>query len=275
MAYFSLHAYDADVWIPGFAGLNQADIGLNPDIRFAATAENVETPHGVLQPQAATQEIICENVTHGGTHSDYFGSRIETMASFYRRWYTGSGDKTWYICCSGGHFYQKQKGNDVPWEEIELPSGVSAFQSSVWSWVTYEINPQNSTDTIDVLLLSNNLDGMIMIVPPDRPSTWGDYQTRTWEYMADMTWADVVSPKWHIQAIATRGMKSGVIERFKERIWATDIPNDPDMLVYSATYDPTDWRLYSDDPDPQDPYQTEGQPEDGSGDILQPTWDGD
>ena len=52
MAYFSLHAYDADVWLQEFKGINQADAEINADPRFAVEAENVETPLGVLQPHA-------------------------------------------------------------------------------------------------------------------------------------------------------------------------------------------------------------------------------
>jgi hypothetical protein len=57
VAYFSLHSYDADVWISEFRGLNQSDTGLNPNPVYAAIAENVETPNGVLQPQAACPEL--------------------------------------------------------------------------------------------------------------------------------------------------------------------------------------------------------------------------
>ena len=58
-------------------------------------------------------------------------------------------------------------------------------------------------------------------------------------------------------------------------IWGSGIIGDPDMLVYSAPYDPFDWKARSLNPDQEDPWQAEGQPEDGAGDILQPTWDGD
>ena len=49
MSYFSLHAYDADVWIREFRGLNQADPSMNPDIRFATEATNVETPQPLVE----------------------------------------------------------------------------------------------------------------------------------------------------------------------------------------------------------------------------------
>jgi hypothetical protein len=252
MGFVSVRAYDADVFIPAFKGLNQADILMNPDLRFSAEAENIETPNGVLQPQASCEQSIGN-----------FTERVETLASFHRRWYTGNGSKDWYVCCSGGKFYQRQAGTKTDWFEMELPSGVSAYQSSEWSWVTYEINPENSTDTVDVLLMSNAKDGMIMVIPPDRPSTWGDWKAQNWTYMANMTWMEANTNKWHIVPVPTAGKLFGVIERYGERIWGGDIAGEPDMLMYSAPYDPTDWSINSE------------IPEDGAGDILQPSWDGD
>lgn len=252
MGNISMHAYDADVWINRFAGLNQADILMNPNTNFAAEAENVETPNGVLQPQAECPQSIG------------LGSRIETLATFHRRWYAGQGSHDWYVCCSGGKFYQRQAGSNSPWMEIELPSGVTAYGSSTWSWVTYEINPDNSENTIDVLVMSNAVDGMIMIIPPDRPFTWGDAKEQTWGYEKNSSWETMFSTRWEIDdTIDTKGKKFGIIERYEERIWGTAIDDDPDMLMYSAPYDPTDWA------------QNSEIPEAGAGSIQVPTWDGD
>lgn len=57
--------------------------------------------------------------------------------------------------------------------------------------------------------------------------------------------------------------KFGVLARYNERVWGAGIKDDPDMLVYSVPYDPFDWS------------QNDEFPEDGAGDIQQPTWDGD
>ena len=232
MAYFSLHAYDADVWIPSFAGLSQAE-DIASDLRFAMEAENVETPRGVLQPMAATEVL------------DYtFDAKIETLASFHRRWYTGSGSKDWLVVASGGKLFYKQEGATT-WSQLPYPTGTSSWQSNVWSFVNYEINPVGSTSSVDVLLMSNEKDGMIMVVPPYT--------------------ATVSNPNWKIEKINTQGKKFGVIERYAERIWGGAIPEDPDMLMYSRPYDPTDWTAAG----------SAEQPEDGAGDILQPSWDGD
>ena len=251
MAYFSLHAYDADVWLPEFKGLRQQDESLNTDIRFATEVLNVETPNGVLQPHAGYTAV-----------GDTFANKVETIARFYRRWYDGVGSKYWMVCATGGKLFYHQEGSDVGWLEIPMPTGVASFASNVWSWCTYEINVDGVDHPIDVMLMSNPGDGMVMVEPPDKPKTWGDIDDLTWDAVDEMTWEEVLSAVWSIEQVETP-KKFGVIERFAERIWGGAIPGDPDMLVYSAPYDPTDWEA-----NPE-------IPEDGAGSIQQPTWDGD
>ena len=250
-SYFSLHAYDANVWLRAFKGIAQ-DESMNPDIRYAAEAENVETPAGVLQPHAAYELL-----------SSTFQTRIETLSKFHRRWYSGNGSKDWMVCATGGKLYHLQEGENVDWQQIRQPDGISSFQSNVWSWVTYETNVEGVDHPVDVILMSNAKDGMIMVVPPDRPSIWDDWTELTWNTANAGTWSDVQSPTWTIRTIDTQGNKFGVIERFAERIWGGAIDGDPDKLVYSAPYDPTDWEA------------NEEIPEDGAGDVMQPSWDGD
>lgn len=261
MADFALHAYDADVWLRGFRGLNQADIGMNPDLRFATEEYNVETPHGVLQPQAAMSFM-----------QGSFESRVETLAAFHRRWYQGAGSKNWYVCAAGGKLYQRQEGDNALWEEIGMPEGVSSFACDVWSWVTYEINPPGVDYTVDVILISNAQDGMYMVIPPDTPTTWNTLKSKTWGTVNADTWGETVSEKWTIEVVDTRNnpeddtepmKKFGVIERYAERIWGTAVPGEPDTLYYSAPYDPTDWAGDT------------VTPEDGAGEVKQPSWDGD
>ena len=233
MAYFSLNAYDADIYLNSFMGLQQYGDGMNGDIRYAVEAENMETPAGVLQPQAAPVVL-----------SFSFNQKIETMAHLYRRWYTGSGDKDVLFVATGGKLYYKPVSG-ATWTELAFPTGVTAYQSNVWSWASYEINPAGSSAPVDVMLMSNASDGMIMIVPPYT--------------------ATVSNPDWKAEAVDTQGKKFGVIERYAERIWGGAIPDDPDELMYSRPYDPTDWTAAG---------PTE-EPEDGAGSIQQPSWDGD
>ena len=109
MAQFRLNAYDADLYVPSFLGLRQNDIGLNPDMRFAAEAENVETPDGVLQPRAAISGKIRD-----------LPGKIETLMRFYRRHYTGTVSKYFLVAAVEGQLYWLKEGT-ISWGEITLP----------------------------------------------------------------------------------------------------------------------------------------------------------
>lgn len=61
----------------------------------------------------------------------------------------------------------------------------------------------------------------------------------------------------------TTPYKFGVITRYAERIWGGATPDEPDLLAYSKPFYPTDWAANTE------------IPEDGGGDIRQPSWDGD
>lgn len=223
MAGFNtIKAYDADAHIPEFRGLMQYGDGINQDPRYAVEAYNMETPAGVLQP-AASCTLLTPTLV----------KPIETLARLYRRWYTGPDSKELLIAASDGKLYYMLPGASE-WTQLEMPTGITSFNSNAWSWAAYETNPEGSEASVDVLLISNALDGMFMI----RSDT--------------MKVTAVDTPK-----------KFGVIERYSERIWGGAITDDPDMLVYSAPYDPTNWTA-----------DTE-IPEDGAGDIMQPSWDGD
>lgn len=216
----SLGTYDATITIPQFLGLNQYGDEIGGDSRYSPDAENIETIGGVLQPAALCTELTPQ-----------LDNPIETIAILFRRW--TSSDNEIMIAASGGKLYYMPVGGSA-WTQLAMPTGVSLFQSNVWSYASYEINPEGSQAPVDVLLISNAYDGMFMVR--------GD----------NLTIVPVETPK-----------KFGVIARYAERIWGGAIPEDPDMLVYSAPFDPTDW-----DADPE-------IPEDGAGDIQQPSWDGD
>ena len=224
MGYVALNAYDADLRIPEFRGLMQYGDGINADPRTASEAENVDTLGGVLQPSGAC--VMLNPSTD---------NPIETLASLYRRWYSGENEKTVLVAASDGQLYYMLEGGSS-WTLLDLPDGWGGvrYSSNVWSFVAYEINPEESEAPVDVLIMSNALDGMIYIR--------GD----------DLSVHTVETPK-----------KFGVITRYAERIWGGAIPDDPDMLVYSAPFDPTDWSANFE------------IPEDGAGDVMQPSWDGD
>ena len=270
MAYFSLHAYDADVWLPSFLGLRQIDETLNGDPRFATEVLNVETPNGVLQPHAGYDILP----------GDFGQNKAETLMRFYRRYYTGPGSKYWLVAAAGGKLWYKQEGTETEWQEI-IHSG-SAFTNNVWSWCTYEDNPVGVGHTIDVILMSNPDDGMIMLSPPDRFTTWGDIHDGTSGYKwgeicasnvttpthqaGSWAWGDVMSDKWTITFVYDADQNKqyfGVIERHAERIWAGAIKGYPDKVIWSAPYVATDWSPNAE------------IPENGSDENNIPSWDGD
>lgn len=226
--YVSLNAYDADVRIPQFLGLNQVEGDYSANPCYAVEAVNAYTKGGVLMPMERCKML-----------DGALPGKVETLARLHRRWYSGENEHDLLIAASGGQLYWSWPDGEE-WHQIPLPDDWEGdgYQSDVWSFVTYEINEGTSVltadDPIDVILLSNAKDGMICVR--------GD----------NMTAIRVETPK-----------KFGVITRYAERIWGGAIPDDPDMLVYSAPYDPFNWE------------QNNEIPEDGAGDVQQPSWDGD
>jgi hypothetical protein len=220
--YNNIRAYDATTQIPQFKGLMQYGDGIGGDVCYATEEKNMETMAGVLQPAAACQLLTPTTP-----------APIETLMGLHRRWYTGQESKDILIAASGGKLYSMHP-TDTAWTQLTMPTGVTSFSSNKWSFVTYEINPEGSEASVDVLLISNATDGMYMVR--------GD----------NLAVSAVETPK-----------NFGVIERYAERIWGGAITDDPDQLVYSAPFDPTDWDANVE------------IPEDGAGDINQPSWDGD
>ncbi len=160
---------------------------------------------------------------------------IRTLMRLHRRWHAQPDGHDVLVAASGGQLYWRLPGEDA-WQRIALPEGFAGegYRCDEWSCVAYEMSPEGADAPVDVLLLSNAQDGMLCLR--------GD----------SMTVSIVETPK-----------KFGVIARHAERIWGGAIADDPDMLAYSAPFDPFDWA------------QNDEFPEDGAGDVLQPSWDGD
>ncbi len=217
MATHFTGVYEVSMTIPRFRGINQQDGANNINPEYAAYAENCDTRGGVLRPARAPLEILSP-----------LPAPIGTLACFHRRYHMPPEEKDVLVAVAGGALYVRTMV-DQDWTEVK-----GGFLSDDWDYLTYEISREGDEAPVDVLLMSNALDGMICL--------FGD----------DFRIEPIPTPK-----------KFGVIGRHAERVWGTAIPDDPDMLVYSAPFDPFDWT------------QNDAIPEDGAGDVLQPTWDGD
>ena len=209
--------YETSVVIPSFSGLNQAGDGYNQTLRQAREMENVDTTSGMFRPMREGRQL-----PYGLPYP------IGTLACLSRRFGFPDNEKTVLVAMAGGNVYTRPLNKNEDWTVR-----YTGLSKDLNSYVTYEVNVEGH-DPIDVLLFSNNTDGMFCL--------YGD----------DL----------HVAAVTTP-YRFGVISRFNERIWGTDIIGAPESLVYSAPFDPFDWD------------QNDETPEDGGGEIMAPSWDGD
>jgi hypothetical protein len=164
---------------------------------------------------------------------------IGTLMALTRRYDTsGNADgSTFLVVAAGGALYTRSL------EETEWTKRYEGFTNDNFDFVTYEVNERNGEPTptpVDVLLFTNADDGMYCL------------------YSDDLSVGQVT-----IHPEGAEEVRFGIICRHAERIWGSGIKGDPDKLMYSAPYNPFDWE------------QNNEIPEDGAGDILQPSWDGD
>lgn len=232
----TINAYDADVRIPQFLGLKQYGDLMNGNPVYADHAANMNTKGGTLMPMAKPEAL------QGSL--DY---AIETLMMVNNRW----GDTSVLLVAASAGFIYVRGEDENAWRQVDMPEGIEQFSSSEWSWVDYEINLEDGS-THDVIIFTNLYDGMFMLDG------------------TDLTMKAVRTP-----------YRFRVIERRSERIWGAgcrseDGIDEPDLLCYSAPYDPEDWcqrdPSYPDDPEH---WKKPGQPEDGGGEIREPSWDGD
>lgn len=233
-----------DIKISSFQGLNQYGDDYNRDPRYAVLAKNVYTQGGILRPFAVCTDAF-ETEISANEHPFYYAlpAKIETLMVLYRRWTVPLGGlSTEFYAFAGGELYVHGINplgliDDKAWyciSSVTAPESPT-YGNNVFSCLNYELTPDATLR--DVLIVSNATDGMFYV----------DISGDSAAYVNAVT-----TPK-----------DFGVIARFNERIWGGAIATDPDMLVYSAPYDFTDWAADVD------------IPEDGGGDILLPTWDGD
>ena len=245
--------YETTVQIDSFSGFNQSvgDRGMN--LRFAVDGENFNTTGGLLRSMDDGREHIPAALP----------APIGTLMLLYRRFRASENDyfhnePEILIAVAGAKVYARplNKKGELFEEWHEIYNGI---KNDSFDYVTYEtskywtlngkrVDPKTkgaievtASDPIDVLIMTNADDGMFIV--------YGD-SLEVVPYKVQPSTTDVEK-------------KFGVLTRHAERIWGADIPDQPDMLMYSTPFDPLNWE------------QNDEYPEDGAGDIQQPSWDGD
>lgn len=252
----SSNSYETTVLIDSFSGFNQSSGDRGANMRYAIDGENFSTTGGLLRSMDGGQEHIPAELD----------APIGTLMLLYRRFRRSGNmfheDPEILIAVAGDKVYARplNKRGELFVEWHEIHSGIT---NDSFDYVTYEtseywtltgeatgprVSPAaegavkvTSNDPIDVLIMTNADDGMFIV--------YGDT-------------LEVVS--YTIKPSSTTVEKKfGVLTRHAERIWGAAIPDQPDMLMYSTPFEPLNWE------------QNNEYPEDGAGDIQQPSWDGD
>ena len=243
--------YQTTVQIDSFAGINQSTGERSMPMKYAVDGENFLTTGGLLQSMDGGQEHVPAALP----------APIGTLMLLFRRFRMNDvfhNEPELLIAAAGDKLYARplnSKGALLE-EWYEIYSGIT---NDSFDYVTYEANsywtlegkrvaPNTegavevlAENPIDILIMSNADDGMFIV--------YGDSLDVT-PYTIKPTTTDVEK-------------KFGVLTRHAERIWGAAIPDQPDMLMYSVPYEPLNWE------------QNNDFPEDGAGDIQQPSWDGD
>lgn len=249
----SSSSYETTVQIDSFSGFNQSAGDRGIALKYAVDGENFCTTGGMLK----SMDDGCEHIPAA------LDAPIGTLMLLYRRFRDSENDyfhnePEILIAAAGTKIYARplnEKGELVnEWHEI-----YSGITNDVFDYVTYEtstywtlngvrVDPKTdgavevtAENPIDVLIMTNADDGMFIV--------YGD--------SLDVTPYKVQPSSTDIEK------KFGVLTRHAERIWGAAIPDQPDMLMYSTPYEPLNWE------------QNDEYPEDGAGDIQQPSWDGD
>lgn len=155
---------------------------------------------------------------------------ISTFMHLHRRQHPIASERDILVAIAGGKVFYRLLTATV-WTKVAMST---PFSNNDFDYVSYEVLEDGFEFPTDILLFTNATDGMFA------------FNSRT-----------------KAVSIVATPYKFGSICRHYERIWGTGVEDKPDVLAYSAPYDPFDWA------------QNSEIPEDGGGEILQPSWDGD
>ncbi len=247
----SANNYETTMLVNSFAGINQSAGDRNVAMKYAVDGENFKTTDGLLQSMTGGREHIPPALP----------APIGTLMLLFRRFRRDDFFHTapeLLIAAAGNAIYARplNEPGAINSEWYKIYEGIT---NDSFDYVTYETSTYWTLDgkrvapytegaleviadnPIDILIMTNADDGMFIV--------YGDSLEVT-PYRVKPTTTDVEK-------------KFGVLTRHAERIWGAAIPDQPDMLMYSVPYEPLNWE------------QNNQFPEDGAGDIQQPSWDGD
>lgn len=223
--------YEKALTMKQFSGMYTSGDGVNLNLKYATEAVNCDTRGGSLQPM--TKGVSMGAVVVDG---EPINKPIGTMMRLYRR-FSETDNDVFVVVADGQVYYKLSTG----WVKATLPAGHTITDNDM-DFLSYEVNKEGSSSPTDVLLFTNNTDGMFCLYGDD--------------------WSISYVP------IGITGYKLGAISRHYERIWGTNARDAsknllPDTLVYSQAYDPFNWTddaiIVADD----------------AGELDIPTWDGD
>ncbi len=160
---------------------------------------------------------------------------IRALFGLHRRYYAAGPEKDVLIAACGGQLYWRLPDGDG-WTRLALPPTLLTGEYLSDAWSGVSYEINPEGSQAPVdVLLLSNAKDGMILIRGD-----------------DLTVSCVPTPR-----------RFGVIARHAERIWGTAVEGESDLLCYSAPYDPLNWE------------QNDEFPEDGAGEVLQPTWDGD
>lgn len=240
--------YEDSVTIDRFTGIDESSGAHNVSLSVAAEAYNCLTEQGILRPSIGYALVYPP-----------LNAPIVTLATFYRRNHEVEAERRVLVASTATTVFAMIEGASV-WKEVY--TGVQG--GGRWSWVTYEQESADKTSVDDVLIMSNAIDGFVMVHGETLQAE---------KKVLDMIGMDDAGNITH------DSITFDIIERHAERIWGAGAPGSPDNLYYSQPFNPFDFNQVYLTADglgvTTTPTGEEVLPEQSGGVIQVPTWDGD
>lgn len=292
MAQYKMNAYDADVFIPRFKGLISNGNDPDGDLQYAVKAENVDTTDGFLQPTIPLTDIFYVPYMPRVSTLEYFFLREDFYtAEMYQKllkWYTGgtirpglgnykspfnsltkvdfniNGNECYALIVTGGNgIAMKTRGVQGARTHISV-NGLIRLDGTLDTEYREDYRydePETSVSHWEIVTSQS-----VSMFPPEE---FGELLPVAVYLSCVEKGLYVILFSYQNSDLDARCVKIETpvrfahIEAYGERLWACGEGVNGESLFYSAVYNPTDWRLNTENP------------ELGAGQIDRPSWDGD